>query len=355
MGDARSLRARTGRPGCEPLEGRALLAATPVPTAGSPSAYSSQYQYQAYMSSIGALDNYTSILARIESRSHVTPAESLALRDDARAIGAAIAAAGTAPSVAAARAGQITSLLDSAPIDGSFAAQDWADEEARLAGLVAGLGVPDSLVARTIADMKALADSAGVSKGEAYRFRVSINDYKASENNLSYYYGLNYLNSLPDAHTFYTQHLAGFVPGGRAQARADRQRLGADESALAAASGANAHEAGALRSGIRRLELAEVRLTSGMIDQLGVAVADAFAGGAPTPAGLAALRAEVGTILANSGTTAVAQADGAIGSLAVFARAPKFSSTSLTTVLADAARVVEAGGVGPSNPYLVTP
>jgi hypothetical protein len=339
------------------LEARTLLAAstTPVPVAGSPSSYQNSYQYRSYMTAIGALDQYTTVLAKIEHRSKATAAESLALRDDAKASGAAIAAAGVDPKVASAKEATISSLLDSAPIDGWFTDQGWADERTKLDNLVAGLGVSEDLVTRTIADMRALADSAGVSKGEFYRLSVSINAYKSSEHNLSYYYGLNYLNSLPDAHVFYTQHLTGFVQGGKARARADRKQLADDEQALVAASGANATQAGALRGGIHRLQLAEARATSGAIDQLDAAIGSAFAGGAPTVAALSALKAEAGTILANSGAAAIAQADGAISMLATFAHAAQAASTTIDTVLVDAARIVEEGAAGPANPYLVTP
>jgi hypothetical protein len=305
------------------------------------------------MTTLGALNQYTTTLARIEHKSRATAAESLALRNDAKAIGAAIAAAGVAPSVAAARGAAITNLLASAPIDGWFGDQGWADEHNKLDKLVAGLGVSESLVTQTIADMRALAESAGVSKGEFYRLSVSINAYKSSEKNLSYYYGLNYLNSLPDAHTFYAQHLAGFVPGAKAQAQADRQRLADDERALIDASGANATQAAALRGGIHRLELAETQVTSGAIDQLHRAIAAAFAGGEPGDPAIAALRAEAATILANSGAVALAQADGAITSLAVYAGAPEAASAPIDTVLVDAARLVEEGAVGPANPYRV--
>jgi hypothetical protein len=335
------------------LEARTLLAASTVPTIGSPSAYQSSYQYRSYMTTLGALDQYTTTLARIEHRSKATAAEALALRDDARAIGAAISASGVAPSVAAARGAAISNLLASAPIDGWFDDQKWADEQAELDKLVAGLGVSESLVTQTIADMRAFAESAGVSKAQYYHLTVTVNAYKSSENNLSYYYGLNYLNSLPDAHTFYTQHLTGFVPGSKSQARADRQQLAADERALVDASGANAAQAAALRGGIHRLELAETQVPSDAIDQLHRAIATAFASGKPGDSALAALRAEAGTIFANAGAVALAQADGAITSLASYARATEAASAPIDTVLVDAARLVEEGAVGPANPYRV--
>src|SRR5262249_44586073 len=154
-------------------------------------------------------DQYVGELKSLELASRATPEELLALRDDARAI-SAIASSAHLPRPAAQDTALAVSLqLDRSPLYGAARDSGWSVVTSRLTTSLNSLGVPQPLIDQTIADMKALATSAGVSEDQ---FQTFTNDFDALRNaesslppNTSYHF--------EDPGLYYTQHLRGFFRG----------------------------------------------------------------------------------------------------------------------------------------------
>lgn len=140
---------RTRVPSIEALECRQLLTAT----SSSSAVALAHHEY----------DKYVGDLRDVELSSQATPAQYLALRDDARSIALAASGATLGRDPANARAVAVSLQLDRSLLDGSLGASGWAEVESRLTTNLDALAVPQPLIDRTIADVHAAAASAGVS------------------------------------------------------------------------------------------------------------------------------------------------------------------------------------------------
>jgi hypothetical protein len=145
-------------PSVEGLESRRLPS---LFASYSSSSYYNQVSYQAEIVQ-HEYDQYVSELKRIELASQATPAEYLALRNDARAISAAASAGSQPRSAVQLKAVEASLILDRSPLYGWLDDGGWTQMSARLTGTLDGLGVPQPLISQTVADMRALAVSAGV-------------------------------------------------------------------------------------------------------------------------------------------------------------------------------------------------
>ena len=180
--------------------------------------YQSNYSQTNWISQgLSDLHKYALELKIVENRSHATPAEFQALRDNARAIGAAASAnaasSGLSAQTLADRSATLTTVLNDAPLDGWMTTAQWATVETRLQRPLDGLNVPQSLVNQTFADMQTLANSAGVTHTEFNNLSNAQNQLNIDNNNLLMYhetpqYGSNY-PSIPDSSVYYTQNFAG--------------------------------------------------------------------------------------------------------------------------------------------------
>ncbi len=112
----------------EPLESRALLTsvASVLPT-------SIFYMADTY-------NQFVNDLTTIEQRSQATPAEYLALRDDARAVSAATASTTLGPVAAAASANALTVELDRSALDGWMGDDAWSAVLTRAEASMQSLG-----------------------------------------------------------------------------------------------------------------------------------------------------------------------------------------------------------------------
>src|SRR5262245_47263820 len=154
------------RPAFERVEGRVLLAAAPAPPqffAASAAQVQSDYH------------EFVTQLRNMQLRSHATPEQYRALRDDARAISAAASAATTKPEGAEAKALAATIQIDRAPLDGWLDQAGWADLAGRLTANLAPLGVPQTLIDKTVGDMQAVASAVGLSRAGFVSYTDNFN------------------------------------------------------------------------------------------------------------------------------------------------------------------------------------
>jgi hypothetical protein len=295
-----------------------------------------------------AYDQFVSELRRIELDSQATPAEFLALRDDARALSGAVAASGAAARAPSApnRLASATLLIDRSLLEGWLGDAGWGEVRGKLATDLAPFHVAPALLDKAVADMRAAAASAAVDPGA---YQVLVTDTAAVQSARDQLYGGGPGASYRDPEVYYTQHLRGFFRGWARQRVADAGALRADLPATGHGSG------GVLGRDVALLERLGAAIPIDADQALTAAYAAVFVGGAPDAAGLNAFRT---TAVASLGGTGNA---GRIGSIdRLIADAPAFaaaagSSTSARTIVADVRAVTDDGQGTSLNPFRIVP
>ena len=270
------------RPTVDDLESRTLLS-----TYGSTSALVAAAQHKYHQ--------YVSVLQRVELRSVATPAEALALRDDARAISADAATSTLPRAVARAKAVAATYQLDRAPLDGGLGDAGFADIRARLAANLDGLNVPTTRVDHTLASIRAIAGSADVTAAEHDDLLDKAASYTHARNALP-----NNSITLPDPSSYYTQHLRGFFRGGAAARRADGATLDAE---IRTAAAGDPSRAAILRRDATLFIQVGATTTSAAARSLAAAFGGVFGPDAPSTQAVADLKDAAHTTLGPSAST----------------------------------------------------
>ncbi|MDR3632945.1 MAG: hypothetical protein P4L84_03860 [Isosphaeraceae bacterium] len=326
-------------PVLEDLEGRRLLSAA---TSSNMSYRISQVRHE--------YDVYVSNLQQLEFKSKATPAEELALRDDARAISQDAASTTLSLQAAQTKALAVSLQLDHAPLNGWVGDVGWSVIADRLTTNLDGLNVPASLTAQTVTDMEAIARSAGVSAVEAQHLDSDAERLTDGEQSL----GSNSYVQFPDPQLYYTQHLRGFFRGGAAAKLEAQATLDADLGRIQSGASDNAAEAAVLHRDARLLEIIGATLTSQADAQFGNTFVAAFALGAPSPQTLAqlpgALRATLGAGASPATLAKVDQLASDAGTLFVAAGS---SAENIRTVVNDVQALVAVGGAAPLDPFKV--
>jgi hypothetical protein len=319
----------------EGLEERALLAvATPGFVAFAQQVYS----------------QYVGELQEIELRSKATPAQFQALRDDAHAISEVAVPTNVPATVAANKARTVSVQIDRAPLFGWMGQTAWSDVVSRLTANLDTLGVPQSLIDQTAADMKSVAASAHVTASEYNTFISEFNTLRSDESQL----GGTYAN-IPDPGTYYDQHLIGFFRGSAVDRATDKAKLSADLGSIASASGATPAGVAALRRDARLLQTLGAVLQSTVDDQFHDAYVAAFNAGPPTAQTLAGLKTDLVALLgAEARPARVADVSRLVADAPAFYEAAGSSLANVGTIADDARAVVNDGGGSPLNPFRVS-
>jgi hypothetical protein len=296
-------------------------------------------------------DRYVSELKSLELKSQATPEELLALRDDARAISAAASSTNLPQATAHNTAVAVSLQLDRSPLYGAAQDSGWGVVTARLTANLDSLDVPQPLIDQTLADMKALATSAGASSDD---FQTFTNDFYAlrnAESSLQPNTGYHF----EDPGLYFTQHLRGFFRGWGIQKVAAEANLQRDlrtvqtENQAGAAGGAVLHRDAHLLVGLGGA------VPSATNQQLVDAYLAAFAEGVPTPQVLSQLQSNLVTILGPAGNPPrITAVDRLVADAPAFARATGAPSSSVQTIVDDVGTLVNAGGGQTLNPFKVT-
>ena len=338
-------RTRRYAPSLQELEGRRLPSFFgSYPTASNQVAYRASIVRHEY-------DQYVTELKRLELASQATPAEYLALRDDARAISAAATAGNLSAADAQYRTLEASLVLDRSPLYGWVGDTGWAEVSARLTSTLAPLQVPASLIDRTVTDMRTLAASAGVGPDEFATYTDDFNTLRNGEQSLPAKSGYHF----EDPGLYYTQHLRGFFRGWGVQKVDARVKLDRDLGAIQRQGRTGSAGASVLHRDVQILESAGAVVPSATKDQFNATYVAAFAQGAPTPAGVAALRSNLVAILGPAGTTRlIGSVDRLAADAPAFYQAVGASAAAIQTIVADVGALVDAGGGATLNPFKVT-
>ncbi len=323
----------------EGLEGRQLL-----------SAYNQQLAAQAAIVR-HEYDQYVGEVKTLELKSQATPSELLALRDDARAISAAASAANLSPSVASTTATDVSLQLDRSPLYGAAKDPGWGVVTARVTTNLDALDVPQPLIQETLADMKALATSAGVTADEFQTFTNDFNTLLNGESTLPsnpYYH-------FEDPGLFYTQHLRGFFRGWGVQKVNAEATLNRDLRTIQAANSVGPAGVAVLHRDVHLLEGLGAAVPSATNQQLDDTYVAAFDQGAPTSQIQPELRTNLIAILGPVGTASrIAMVNRLVADAPAFAQATDSPSPYVQTLVDDVATLVNAGGGQTLNPFKVT-
>lgn len=335
---ARSGASRHCRPGGEGLESRVLLAGF-----GSGGSVSRSGAITAYVRH--EYDVFVGQLRDLELRSHSTPAQFLALRDDARAISSVASLGGATLDAARGRALAASLVMDRAPLDGWLGESGWARVAAVLTVNLDALNVSRALAEKTLADMRAVAGAADVSEGEFASFMKHWNQLKAGEDRLT-----SSTTHFTDPGLYYTQHLRGFFRGRATQRSADGARLQTDLRSLAVPT-----DSALVRRDVQILESLGGAVPSASYATIHDAYLAALASGAPTAADLDRLRTSLTAAL---GPALAVRRESSVNRLV--ADAPAFvaatgSNPANVRTLADDVRAVVEDGGGSSglNPFRI--
>jgi hypothetical protein len=341
----RQSRTRRRIPSVEGLEGRQL------PSFFAPYAYSyNQVNYQASIVR-HEYDTYVGGLKRIELASRATPAEYLALRDDARAISLSASAASLPDSVVHLKAVEASLELDRSPLYGWLGDDGWAQESSKLTADLSGLDVPQSLIDQTINDMRALAVSAGVGPDDFATITNDFSTLRNGEQSLPANSGCHF----EDPSLSYTQHLRGFFRGWGVEKLEARTKLERDLGTIRRQAGTGAAGATVLGRDVQILEGLGAAVPSTTKDEFNATYAAAFAQGTPTSAGLSQLRSTLVGILGPAGTLQrVASVDRLVTDVPAFYQAADTSESNVQTIVTDVGTLVDAGGGEALNPFKVT-
>lgn len=326
-------------PVVESLEGRRL----PSAFYGSNSSYQVnlvRHEYHVFVSD----------LQRLEFKSKATPAEELALRDDARAISQDASTTSLSSDAAQTKALAVSLQLDRSPLDGWIGEEGWTVIAARLAGNVSGLNVPQSLVDQTVADMRAIADSAGVTYAGAQQLDNDMQTLLVGEQ----YLGSNSYYTFPNPQLYYTQHLREFFRGSADQKVASQAARNADVRQIQTAADDDPTEAAVLHRDARLLEVVGATLTSQADDQFNSTFLATFADGPPSAQSLAQLPAALRATLGPGASAAtLANTDQLAADAGTFYRAVGSSTHNASLLVTDIQALVAAGGAEPLDPFKV--
>jgi len=243
-------------------------------------------------------DRYVSELKSLELKSQATPAELLALRDDARAISAAASAANLPPAVANNTAAEVSLQLDRSPLYGSAKDPGWDVVSARVTTNLDKLDIPQPLIESTLADIKAIADSAGVSAAEFQTFTNDFYTLRDAESALPsnpYYH-------FEDPGLYYSQHLRGFFRGWGRQKVAAEAKLKIDLRTIHTEAQVDPAGMVIVHRDVHLLESLGAAVPSTTNQQLDDAYLAAFADGVPALQAVSQLRSSLATILGPAGT-----------------------------------------------------
>ncbi len=329
----------------ETLEDRRLLSYY-----GSYNSYYNQTYYQAQIVR-HQYDQFVSEVKRIELASQATPAEYLALRDDARAISnTATPDPGLSRQAVQYKAVETSLELDRAPLYGWLGNSGWAGINARLTSDLSGLNVPSTLIAQTVADMRTLATSANVGPFDYAAVTNDFTSLRNAEQSLPSSSGYHF----EDPSLFYTQHLRGFFRGWGVQKVQARGQL--DRDLHAAQSQAVTSPAGAVvvTRDVGILQKIGAAIPSTTNETFGATYVAAFAQGPPSPTAVAQLGTSLVTVLGPAATPSrVAWVDRLANDAPAFDQALGGSASSIATIVADVAALVDAGSGESLNPFKI--
>ncbi len=334
-------------PSVEGLESRRL------PSFFAPYSSSSYYNQVSYQASIvrHEYDQYVSELKRLELGSQATPAEYLALRNDARTISAAASAGSQPRSAVQLKAVEASLILDRSPLYGWLDDDGWTQMSARLTGTLDGLNVPQPLIDQTVADMRALAVSAGVGPFDFATFTNDFDTLRNGEQTLPSGSGYHF----EDPSLYYTQHLRGFFRGWGVQKLDAGAKLQKDLRTIQTDSHTDAAGAAVLQRDVQLLKGLGAAVPSATMDQFNATYVAAFGQGSPTPAELAQLRSSLVSILGPAGTAPrIATVGRLVADAPAFYQAARASQTGIETIVTDVGTLVDAGGGEPLNPFKIT-
>ncbi len=323
---------RPALPTLEGLEGRQLLAGI---------ASTSVFVTQAY-------SQFMDDLKRMELNSKATPAEYLALRDDARAISAATASTSLNGSNAQAEATAVSTILDRSTVDGGLGSAGWADVEARLQTALTNLGVGQALIDQTFADMKAVGTSARVTPSEYVAFNRDFTSLSTAETIPG---NISYLDTNPSL--YFAQHLGGFFRGWAVQREGDLATLKADLHATSA--GATPSQAAIVQRDAHLLETLVAKVPSqnnaAFLETYKTLVEQSGASGQ----GIAGLDAPFVTDLGiNPTRSEAADLKRLIADAPAFYHAVASSPANVQTITQDVQAVVNDGVSAAPNPFKIT-
>jgi hypothetical protein len=343
-------------PGIEGLETRQLLSLFPPISSYSlfpgATSFGSNQQLAARAAIVRhEYDQYVGEVKALELKSQATPEELLALRDDARAISAAASAANLPASVASTTAADVSLQLDRSPLYGAAKDSGWGVVTTRLTTNLETLDIPQPVIQQTLADMKALATSAGVTAEEFQTFTNDFYTLRDAESALPsnpYYH-------FEDPGLFYSQHLRGFFRGWDVQKVAAEAKLRRDLRTVQSANQVDPAGVAVLQRDVRLLEGLGAAVPSVTNQKLDDAYLAAFDQGAPTPEIQSQLRSSLITILGPAGTSSrIAMVDRLAADAPAFARAAGAPSPDVQTIVNDVGILVNAGGGETLNPFKVT-
>jgi hypothetical protein len=289
-------------------------------------------------------DRFVGQVRGLELHSSATPDQFRALRDDTRSISAVATAGPLSPSAASNLATAATLQIDRAPLNGGLGPDGWAQIGAKLNANLGGLNVPTSLIDQTLADMKAVAQSAGVSADDLAVFNTNTNRLRSA---------IDYLPSSPnhieDPILYYSQHVRGFFRGWAAQKTADSATLAHDVSRLSTPQGKAVVA--------RDVQLLQT-LGSNVPSASGAAIIDAyaaaFANGSPTPQDLAVLQQSITTTLGPALTVRyTTQINRLISDAPAFFTGVGSSTANVNTLTIDVKAVVDDGAGSSLNPFRI--
>jgi hypothetical protein len=330
----------------EGLEGRQL------PSFFAPySSYSyNQVNYQASIVR-HEYDTYVGGLKRLELASRATPAEYLALRDDARAISLSASAASLPDSDVQLKAVEASLELDRSPLYGWLGDNGWTQESSKLTADLGGLDVPQSLIDQAITDMRALAVSADVGPDDFATFTNDFSTLRNGEQSLPGNSGYHF----EDPSLYYTQHLGGFFRGWGVEKIEAKTKLERDLGTIRRQAGTGLAGAAVFQRDVQILEGLGAAVPSPTKDQFNATYTAAFAQGTPTSAALSQLRSTLVGILGPAGTAnRIASVDRLVADAPTFFQAAGASEASVQTIVTDVGALVDAGGGETLNPFKVT-
>jgi hypothetical protein len=340
-------RDRRRRLSVEGLEGRRL------PSVLAP--YSSSYYYnQAYYQAQVVrheYDQYVSELKRLELASQATPAEYLALRDDARAISAAASSGHLPGTTVQLKAVEASLILDRSPLYGWLENDGWTGMSTRLTSTLDVLNVPQTIIEQAITDMRSLAESAGVGPYDFATFTNDFDTLRNGEQTLPSGSGYHF----EDPSLYYTQHLRGFFRGWGVQKLEAEAKLGKDLHAVQAQARTDPAGAAVLHRDVQVLKSLGAGVSSATMGPFNVTYVAAFAQGAPTAAVLAQLRSTLVGILGPAGTPdRIASVHRLVTDTPAFYQAAGASQAAIETIVTDVGTLVDAGGGETLNPFKIT-
>jgi hypothetical protein len=346
-GQGRTPRGRF-QPTIEGLEDRQLLSAG---TTSTTTARVAQAQHE--------LHKYVSDLQDIELHSQATPAEYLALRDDARTISAAASTSPLDRPTAQSKAVVVSLQLDRSVLYGSLGDSGWSVVSGRVTTNLASLNVAQPVIDRTLADMKAAAASAGVTSANFQTFTSDFNRYAYYRSQVSSSYSNtqapHHVPLLPDPQLYFTQHLRGFFRDWAVRKSSDEAKLASDIRSIETETPATPAAVSLIQRDVRILQDLGAAIPSESNHAVDDAYIAVFDHGLPTAQDLAQLKT---TLLGLLGATATPSRTASLNRL--ISDAPAFdlatgsSPANIATIVNDVRAVVDDGGDSLLNPFRVT-